>query len=36
MGISQDSERRSERWPNSGWMTELEIVAARISADALA
>ena len=35
-GISQGSERRSEMCPNSGWITELEIVAANTSAEALA
>jgi hypothetical protein len=32
--MSQGSERRSDRWPNSGWITLLEIVAASTRAEA--
>lgn len=35
-GMSTGSERRSERWPKTGWITEEATVAASTSAEAAA
>jgi len=34
--MSTGSERRSERWPKTGWITEEATVAASTSAEAAA